>query len=144
MVVGVPVFAVLVSLIQQSAEGRLAKKNLPIDVNDYYYDEPDNSVQKSHKNGAMHKIFNHAMAACAYLGGYARYGVACLAYQLKGKKKPATKPRKEEYLISRPKKSAQDGSTDPESQSSPEIADDTTASLPSDAPTTGVDHEHVG
>ena len=144
MVVGVPVFAVLVSLVQQSAEKRLTRKNLPVDVGNYYYDEPDEAEKKPHKTGAMHKLFTRALSACSYLGGYARYGVACLAYRLKGKKKPAIKPRKEDYLISRPEKPVQDDGTAPLSQPTPDVSDDAAAVIPSDAPATGVDHEHVG
>ena len=81
MVVGVPIFAVLVTLIKQFAEAKLAKKNLSTDLDDYYPMIEELSEDHPHRKNIWHRIFirikkgaTHLMSACSglFLGLKAR------------------------------------------------------------------------
>lgn len=106
MVIGVPVFAVLVTLIEQHANQRLSKRSLSADIDDYYVDEPDDA-DKPHKKGVMFKIVSRLKSGAGYALSYTRYGLALAQYRICKKKNPKLKsPVKTDYLPPRPTKTA--------------------------------------
>jgi hypothetical protein len=106
MVIGVPVFAVLVTLIEQHANQRLSKRSLSADIDDYYVDEPDDA-DKPHKKGVMFKIVNRLKSGVGYALSYTRYGLALAQYRICKKKNPKLKsPVKTDYLPLRPTQAA--------------------------------------
>ncbi len=101
MVVGVPVFAVLITLIQQNANARLEKKKLSTDIDDYYIDEPDDA-EKPHKQGIMHSVSTTARRLASLLVAYTKYGIAVITYHIKRKKNNRLQPpKREDYLPAR-------------------------------------------
>jgi len=79
MVFGVPVFAVIVTLIQKNADAKLEKKQLSTDLNDYYVFEA-NEVRKSRKKKMFPKLIHSVnvgarvlLGCCCYVGALARY-----------------------------------------------------------------------
>ncbi len=118
MVVGVPVFAVLVTLIRQAAESKLTKKNLSAELDDYYVTEAE-STKASSADGTIqkkrhrlltlwHRVLSYLQKGWSYakgLGlralGHARYVTALMVYRCKDKKTDkngAKKPKKESFL----------------------------------------------
>ncbi|MBQ7338606.1 MAG: AI-2E family transporter [Clostridia bacterium] len=115
MVVGVPVFAVIVTLIRQAADARLSKKNLSTDIDDYYVDEPE-TPEEPHKKGIMHSLLSLLRTTVTYAIAYTKYGVAIMKYRLesnknKNKKRRIAAPRKEDYIPVRSKASPESKDT---------------------------------
>ena len=98
MVVGVPVFAVIVTLIKQQANAKLEKKNLSTDLNDYYVFESQ-EARKSRKKKLFPKLMHRlntwariALGACCFIGASARY-----LYFTKIKKRKLLAPKFADY-----------------------------------------------
>ena len=79
MIVGVPVFAVIVTLIQKNADAKLEKKQLSTNLNDYYVFEAE-EVRKSRKKKMFPKLMHSVnvgarvlLGCCCYVGALARY-----------------------------------------------------------------------
>lgn len=83
MIVGVPLFAVVIALVEQFTNARLTAKGMSVELDDYYHEEP------------------HYITALAQ--GKAklstRYYIDKLKYSLFGKKRKHAKPNKEDYMI---------------------------------------------
>lgn len=95
MVVGVPLFAVIITLVQKSADARLTKKQLSTDLGDYYYYNTSAFANKPKKHAfpklheLLAKLLHWSLDACRYLGACARYLV--LTRMLKKKQLPKPK-----------------------------------------------------
>ncbi len=84
MIIGVPLFAVVIALVQQYINGRLDAKGLSLDLNDYYAEEPEYVTALAQGKAKLSK----------------RYYIDKLKYSFSGKKRHKTnKPNKQDYMI---------------------------------------------
>jgi predicted PurR-regulated permease PerM len=98
MVIGVPVFAVIITLIKQHANAKLEKKQLSTDLNDYYFFD-DEETRKSRKKKIFPKLMYRVskfarlgLGCCAYIGARSRY-----FFLPKAKKQRLLAPRFADY-----------------------------------------------
>ena len=84
MIFAVPLFAVVVTLLEDFANEKLAQKGLSNDLDDYYDDEEEEPVEKRKKRDALSK----------------RYYFDRIRFVLTPKSKRRSKPCREDYLIS--------------------------------------------
>lgn len=82
MIIGVPLFAVVVALVEQYANAKLAKKGLSDDLDDYY-DDDDEFAYESVEGVRLSK----------------RYYKDRFVYMFTRKSRRGPKPRREDYLI---------------------------------------------
>lgn len=83
MIVGVPLFSVVLALVEQYTNARLSAKGLSLDLNDYYREEPHYVKALAQGSAKLSK----------------RYYWDKLTYALSGKKRKGHKPNKEDYMI---------------------------------------------
>jgi hypothetical protein len=94
MIIGVPLFAVVIALIEQFANAKLAKKGLSQDLDDYY-DDDDEYAYESIEGVRLSK----------------RYYKDKLLYILTPKARRGKKPCREDYLIYPPEPQQDDAGT---------------------------------
>ena len=104
MIVGVPLFAVVIALVEQFTKNRLAAKGLSVELDDYYHEEPHYEKAISQGKAKLSK----------------RYYLDKLGYFFKSKKRRGTPPQKEDYMIFHEER--EDGPTDGQA-SDAEISD---------------------
>ena len=83
MIVGVPLFAVIIALVQQLLNAKLVAKGLSIELDDYYV--PESEHDRDLAQGKAHLSW--------------RYYVDRVKYAFVGKRKNAQRPNKQDYLI---------------------------------------------
>ena len=93
MIVGVPLFAVIIALIQQFADAKLGQKGLSTDLDDYY-DEggffPPQETEEEIEEAPQKSKRPHLSP---------RYYLALVAFYFKPKSKRGDKPCSEDYMI---------------------------------------------
>ncbi|MDY2938795.1 MAG: AI-2E family transporter [Fusicatenibacter sp.] len=79
MIVGVPLFAIIISLVQQFLDRKLSEKGLPQDLDSYYIPNSDDEMIRPHLSP--------------------KYYLAWLQYHMYGKRKGYPAPCKEDYYV---------------------------------------------
>ena len=83
MVVGVPLFSVVLALVEQYTNARLSARGMSVDLDDYYREEPQYMKALAQGHAKLSK----------------RYYWDKLRYALSGKKRKGKKPNKQDYMI---------------------------------------------
>ena len=83
MIIGVPLFAVVIALVEQLAKTRLSNKGLPIELDDYYHEEPHYVKALAQGKAKLSK----------------RYYTDKLKHFFASKRRKGEPPRKEDYMI---------------------------------------------
>jgi predicted PurR-regulated permease PerM len=83
MVVGVPLFSVVLALVEQYTNARLSARGMSVDLDDYYREEPQYMKALAQGHAKLSK----------------RYYWDKLGYALSGKKRKGKKPNKQDYMI---------------------------------------------
>lgn len=95
MIVGVPLFAVIIALIQQFADAKLGQKGLSTDLDDYYDESGFFPPQETDEEVEMEDA--HQKSKRPRLSP--RYYLALVAFYFKPKSKRGEKPCLEDYMI---------------------------------------------
>ena len=102
MIIGVPLFAVIIMLIKRFSEERLNAKGLPTDLDHYYFDETDEitlAAQKpAKKNAITGLISTYAKATREKANAELQYARAMREYRKSGKAKGLAKPSRADFL----------------------------------------------
>jgi hypothetical protein len=95
MIVGVPLFAVIIALIQQFADAKLGQKGLSTDLDDYYDESGFFPPQETDEEVEMEDA--HQKSKRPRLSP--RYYLALVAFYFRPKSKRGEKPCFEDYMI---------------------------------------------
>ena len=108
MIVGVPLFAVILTLVRQFAEDKLESRGLPIDLDHYYVEEEEKEdKRKKHRHTSPYKTIKdsvlHAVGRISSCRkAVADYKKAMRAYKKQGKAKKLSRPKLQEFFAPAP------------------------------------------